>query len=55
MTDEDGLERDHRRAIADVISTLEDKAWRQGWLIGVATGVAVVAILLGLARAAGIL
>lgn len=41
-------ERGHKRAIADVVSTLEDKAWWRGWIIGVATGGAVVAIFYSL-------
>jgi len=40
--------RSHGRAVADIVSTLEDKAWRRGWLIGVATGAAGLAILHGL-------
>lgn len=31
--------RSHR-ATADVIATLEDRAWRRGWIIGFATGFA---------------
>jgi len=41
-------ELSHKRAIADIISTLEDKAWLRGWLIGFTSGVAIVAILYGL-------
>lgn len=34
-------ERSHKRAVADIISTLEDKAWRRGYLIGFACGLAI--------------
>jgi len=30
----------HNRAIADIVSTIEERAWRRGWLIGVVMGVA---------------
>jgi len=28
-----------RRATADVISTLEDKHWWRGWVVGICTGI----------------
>jgi hypothetical protein len=30
----------NRRAIADIVSTIEERAWRRGWLIGLVTGIA---------------
>lgn len=36
------LSRESRRATADTVLALSDRAWLRGWLIGFFTGVAVV-------------
>jgi len=38
-------ERDHRRAVADIVTTQSDKAWLRGWLHGFVTGVVIVRIV----------
>ena len=37
-----------KRAMADVLVTMCDRAWRHGWIVGFATGAAVAFIVLGL-------
>ncbi len=38
-------ERSHKRATADIVVALVDRAWTQGWIIGFTTGVALVVII----------
>jgi hypothetical protein len=39
-------EAEHRRAIADIISTLEDKAWGNGFLIGLIIGLIAASLII---------
>jgi hypothetical protein len=41
-------QRENHRMMADIISTLEDKAWVRGWIIGITTGICATTIVLAL-------
>ena len=42
----EAVEAEHKRTIADVIATLEDRAWRRGCIVGFGVGVVVAVVLL---------
>jgi len=46
----DRLKQEHRRAIADTVVALSDRAWTRGWIVGVATGVSVTMLILLLVK-----
>lgn len=38
----DDVLHDHRRTLTDLVLVLNSRAWGRGWLVGFATGAAVV-------------
>ena len=47
---ENALNHEHKRAIGDVVVALSDRAWVRGWIIGFASGIALVVVIEALSR-----